>query len=46
MWLVLCVPARAAFISRPGQALYPLSPAPELAAPTLLELTEKLVKMN
>lgn len=38
--------ARAAFISRPGQALYPLAPEPELAAPTLLELAEKLVKMD
>lgn len=38
--------ARAAFISRPGQALYPLAPEPELTAPTLLDLAEKLIKMG
>ncbi|AKD02576.1 haloacid dehalogenase type II [Pontibacter korlensis] len=38
--------ARAAFISRPGQALYPLAPKPELTTPTLLELAEQLVKME
>ena len=37
---------RAAFISRPGHSLYPLAPEPELTAPTLLELAEKLVKME
>ncbi|MFD2513035.1 haloacid dehalogenase type II [Pontibacter locisalis] len=37
---------RAAFISRPGQALYTLAPEPELTAPILLELAEKLVKME
>ena len=37
---------RAAFLSRPSQALYPLAPEPELTAPTLLELAEKLVKME
>lgn len=33
---------RASFISRPAQALYPLAPEPELTAPTLSELAEKL----
>ncbi|MCX2741275.1 haloacid dehalogenase type II [Pontibacter anaerobius] len=38
--------ARTAFISRPGQVLYPLAPEPELIAPTLLELAEQLLKME
>ncbi|MCC9137154.1 haloacid dehalogenase type II [Pontibacter silvestris] len=38
--------ARAAFISRPGQTLYPLAPEPELTVPTLTELAEKLIKME
>jgi 2-haloacid dehalogenase len=38
--------ARAAFISRPGQALYPLAPEPELTAPTLSDLANELVKMR
>ncbi|WP_299759063.1 haloacid dehalogenase type II [uncultured Pontibacter sp.] len=37
---------RAAFISRPGQALYPLAPEPELTAPNLLELADMLVEMK
>jgi len=35
--------ARAGFISRPGQALYPLAPTPEITGTTLLELAEKLI---
>ncbi|GHA66869.1 haloacid dehalogenase type II [Pontibacter akesuensis] len=38
--------ARAAFLSRPGQTLYPLAPEPELTAPTLSELADKLVKLG
>lgn len=38
--------ARAAFISRPGQVLYPLAPEPELTVPTLLELADKLIEMS
>ncbi|GAB3823400.1 haloacid dehalogenase type II [Pontibacter rugosus] len=37
---------RAAFISRPGQALYPLAPKPELIAPTISDLADELVKMS
>ncbi|MFD3001872.1 haloacid dehalogenase type II [Pontibacter toksunensis] len=37
--------ARAAFISRPGQVLYPLAPTPELSAPTLSVLADTLVAM-
>lgn len=36
---------RAAFISRPGQALYPLAPEPELTAPTLLALAQQLERL-
>jgi len=35
--------ARAGFIFRPGQALYPLAPTPEITGTTLLELAEKLI---
>jgi len=38
--------ARAGFISRPGQALYPLAPTPEITGSTLLELAEKLIAMH
>ncbi|GAB3528514.1 haloacid dehalogenase type II [Pontibacter brevis] len=38
--------ARAAFLSRPGQVLYPLAPTPELTAPTLSDLADTLVAMN
>jgi len=37
--------ARAAFISRPGQALYPLAPTPELTGNTLLELADKIIDL-
>jgi len=35
--------ARAGFISRPGQALYPLASSPEITGNTLLEIADKLV---
>lgn len=38
--------ARAAFIARPGQVLYPLAPKPELSAPTLSDLADTLVAMQ
>lgn len=38
--------ARAAFISRPGQVLYPLAPEPELSAPTLTDLADALISMD
>lgn len=38
--------ARAAFISRPGQVLYPLAPKPELSAPTLSDLADTLIAMG
>ncbi|MFC6998014.1 haloacid dehalogenase type II [Rufibacter roseus] len=34
---------RAAFISRPGQTLYPLAPEPELSVPTISALAEQLI---
>ncbi|WP_347157313.1 haloacid dehalogenase type II [Pontibacter chitinilyticus] len=37
--------ARAAFIERPGKVLYPLAPTPEIKAPTILELAEKLIQL-
>lgn len=38
--------ARAAFIERAGKALYPLAPEPELTAPTLVGLAEKLIALD
>lgn len=38
--------ARAAFLSRPGQVLYPLAPTPELSAPTLSDLADTLIAME
>ncbi|PRY09868.1 2-haloacid dehalogenase [Pontibacter ummariensis] len=38
--------ARAAFIARPGHTLYPLAPEPELTAPTLSDLADKLIQLE
>jgi 2-haloacid dehalogenase len=37
---------RAAFISRPGQQLYPLAPEPELVSPSFTPLATALLEMN
>lgn len=37
---------RAAFVSRPGQQQYPLAPTPEIAAPDLKAVSEKLIMIN
>lgn len=37
---------QTAFISRPGQQLYPLAEEPEIVAPTLLEVAEKLLALK
>lgn len=35
--------ARGAFVARPGQVLIPDAPAPEIAAPTLMDVAERLI---
>ena len=35
---------RAAFVARPGQAIFPLGPQPEYAADNLIELSQQIVK--
>lgn len=37
---------QTAFISRPGQQLYPLAEKPEIIAPTLTEIAEKLMEVK
>jgi 2-haloacid dehalogenase len=37
---------RAAFVSRPGQQLYPLAPVPEIVAPDLDEVAARLLAMS
>ena len=37
---------QTAFISRPGQQLYPLAPIPEIVAPTLTEVAERLLALK
>lgn len=37
---------RAAFVSRPGQQQYPLAPSPEIAAPDLKAVSEKLMAIG
>lgn len=37
---------RAAFVSRPGQQQYPLAPEPEIAAPDLKIISEKLIALE
>lgn len=37
---------QTAFISRPGQQLYPLAEEPEIEAPTLLQVAEKLLSLK
>ncbi len=37
---------RAAFVGRPGQQQYPLAPKPELAAPDLKIISEKLIALE
>ncbi len=37
---------RAAFVSRPGQQQYPLAPTPEIAAPNLKIISEKLIALE
>ncbi len=37
---------RAAFIARPGQQLYPMSPPPEINEPNLLKVIEKLMELK
>lgn len=36
---------QTAFISRPGQQLYPLAPIPEMVAPSLTQVAEKLIAL-
>jgi len=36
---------RAAFISRPGQELYPLAPVPEIIEPDLEKIADRLIRM-
>ncbi|MAX79040.1 MAG: haloacid dehalogenase type II [Crocinitomicaceae bacterium] len=35
---------RAAFVQRPGKALFPLAPQPEIIAPNVLEVAQKLIR--
>lgn len=37
---------RAAFVSRPGQQQYPLAPHPEIVAPNLKAVSEKLIELG
>lgn len=37
---------QTAFISRPGQQLYPLAEEPEIVLPTLLQVAEKLLALK
>ena len=37
---------QTAFLSRPGQQLYPLAPVPEIVAPTLIQVAEKLLDLK
>ena len=43
---ILRAGGRGAFVGRPGQALYPLAPAPELEDTTLLSLADKLILLD
>ena len=35
---------RAAFVQRPGKALFSLAPQPEIIAPNVLEVAQKLIR--
>jgi 2-haloacid dehalogenase len=37
---------RAAFLSRPGAQLYPLAPAPEIVAPDMSKVAERLIALS